>query len=110
MFFFSPGSLVYDLTGDGQKDLVVIKNKEASDYLLGQIRTFKGGSIEVLALNELGLSPNVAPKKFPGQITDIFINDCDNDGKPELLVSVIKKPSEFLSRGSESVLVAYKLR
>lgn len=107
--FFQPRSLAYDFKSDGRKEVFAIKNKDASDNLFGQLRNFKGGSIELLNWSELGLSSERAPKKIPGQVTDITIHDFDGDSKNELLVSFIKKSNNFSSKKSKSMIVAYDL-
>jgi hypothetical protein len=107
--FLQPKTITYDMNSDGKTELFVIKNKEASNYFLKNIRNFKTGSIEILNWNEMGLSSEQVPKTFSGPVTSIDLGDYDNDSKTELLVTMVKKSKTMLSRDSKSVLVAYDL-
>ncbi|MCF6247083.1 MAG: VCBS repeat-containing protein [Desulfobacula sp.] len=107
--FLQPKSAVYDMDGDGNAELFVIKNYEISENFFKNTRLYKKGSIEIFNLNELGLAFDNAPKKFPGPVTSIDIGDFDNDGKAELLVVMLKKKSGLLSNNSTSVLIVYDL-
>lgn len=107
--YFQTRNIVYDVGDDGKLEAVIIKNKEAADYLFGELRNFKSGSIEIMKWNEMGLFPNTAGKRVPGQITDIMVGDFDNNGKKELLVTLVKKRNNLSSKKSKSIVVAYDL-
>ncbi|MCD4718999.1 MAG: CsgG/HfaB family protein [Desulfobacula sp.] len=107
--YFQPRNIVFDIDLDGRKDVMVIKNKDASGNMFQQLRKFKTGGIEILAWNEMGLSPENAPKKMPGQITDIFIGDYDNNSKNELIITFIKRRNNFSSEKSKSMIIAYDM-
>ncbi|MCM2284928.1 MAG: FG-GAP-like repeat-containing protein [Desulfobacula sp.] len=107
--YFQPRNLVFDVDADGKKDVVIIKNKDAADGLFGQLRRFKGGSIEILRWSEMGLAPETSPKKLPGQVTDMAVTDYDNNGKNEILITLIKNANNFSSENSKSMIVAYDM-
>ena len=107
--YFQPRNLVFDMDADGKKDVVVIRNKDAADGLFGQLRRFKSGSIEILRWSEMGLAPEVSPKKLPGQVTDMAVTDYDNNGKNEILIALIKNANNFSSDKSKSMIVAYDM-
>jgi TolB-like protein len=107
--YFQPRNLVFDMDADGKKDVVVIRNKDAADGLFGQLRRFKSGSIEILRWSEMGLAPEVSPKKLPGQVTDMVVTDYDNNGKNEILITLIKNANNFSSDKSKSMIVAYDM-
>ncbi len=107
--YLQPKSVIYDIKGEGKPKLIVIKNIEVSDYLFANTRVYNKGSIEIHSFNDLGLSFESAPKKFQGPVTSIAIGDFDNDGKVELLVSMLKKASSILATKDRSVLVAFEL-
>ncbi len=107
--YFQPRSLLYDIGQDGNPNLLVIKNNEASDYLFKGFRQFKNGVIEILDWSELGLSMEKAPRKLPGMITDIQIADIDNNSNPELIISFVESNSGLLKKKTRSVIVAYDL-
>ncbi len=107
--YFQPKNTLYDTDDDGKPELFVIKNNEASNYLLKRNRTFKKGSIEIFQWTDIGLSAEGTPKILPGLITSINIGDYDNDSKMELLVTMIKKSDKILSLNSKSMLIVYDL-
>ncbi len=107
--YFQPRSLVFDFKSDGKKEVFTIKNKDAAGNLFGGYRHFKSGSIEILTWSQMGLLSEHAPKKIPGQVTDLAIGDFNHSGKKELLVSFIKKRNNFSSKNSKSMIVAYDL-
>jgi len=107
--YFQPRNLVFDMDGDGKKDVVVINNKDVADEFFGQLRRFKSGSIEILKWSEMGLSPEASPKKMPGQVTDMAITDYDNNGKKEILITLIKNANNFSSEKSKSMIIAYDM-
>lgn len=107
--FFQPRNLVADTDSDGKADVLVIRNVDAADNFFGRIRRFKSGSIELLKWNEMGLSPDRAPKKLPGQITDFVLSDFDNNGKGELLITLVKNRNNFSPEDSKSLIVAFDL-
>jgi len=107
--YFQPRNLIFDMDADGKKDVVVIRNKDAADGFFGQLRRFKSGSIEIYQWNEMGLAPETSPKKLPGQVTDMAVTDYDNNGKNEILITLIKNPNNFFSEKSKSMIVAYDM-
>lgn len=107
--FFQPKNIIFDKRSDGKLQLFVIKNKETSDYLFANARSFKRGSVEIHSFNDMGLSSENAPKKFAGMVTSMDIGDYDNDSKMELLVTMIKKGKDMFSSDVTSIMVAYEL-
>lgn len=109
--YFQPQSNFFDMDDDGNAELFLIRNRETSDYLLANVRSFKKGSLELLSQNSMGgYSSEKAAKKLPGPITSIYIGDYDNDSKMELLVSIIKSNDSLLSTSQKkSVMGAYEL-
>lgn len=108
--YLQPRSLIYDIKGEGKQNLLVIKNNNQTMELLRAFRNYNFGVIEIMEWNELGLSPISAPKKIPGQITDMSISDIYNNSKPKLLLSFIKQKKELLSSNPKSMIIAYDLK
>ena len=107
--FFQPRNIVHETGETGKSEVIVIKNNESANYRFEQIRNFKSGTIEMLRWDEMGLAPERAGKKIPGQITDIMVGDYDNGGEEKLLVSVVKNRNTFSSKKSKSIIIAYDL-
>ena len=57
----------------------------------------------------MGLAPETSPKKLPGQVTDMTITDYDNNGKNEILITLIKNANNFSQEKSKSMIVVYDL-
>ncbi len=107
--FFQPRNIMLGKNSDGKQDVIVIKNKESADYTFGNIRTYKTGDIEVMRWSEMGLAPQTAAKKIPGQVTGMAVGDSGKTGKKELLVTVVKKRNNFAPKKSKSIIIAYDL-
>lgn len=95
---------LYDINGDGTKELVIIKNLSPSGRILKNIRIFTRSEIYDLEWDGLGLAENWKTKKIQGYVADYQIKDIDNDGKDEIVLAVGLGAS--LAR---SVIVAYDL-
>ncbi len=107
--YFQPRNIVFDFGSDGKKEVFIIKNVDVSGGLFAQVRRYKTGGLEIMNWSEMGLSPDRAPKKIPGQITDIAIAKVDNSLKPALLVAFIKKRDNLSSKDSKSMIIAYDM-
>lgn len=106
--YIQPKNDIYDIGTDDKPELFVIKNIESSDYLFENTRLYKKGMIEIMTINEMGLSFDRAPKKFSGRVVSIAVGDYDNDAKMELMVTMMKKDDLF-SQSKKSIVVAYEL-
>ncbi len=83
--------LTRDITGDGKSEVLVGKNRDAAGRLFSRVRIYKGGHIECLAWDDFGLVTRWKTPEVSGQITDYALGDLNNDGKTELVFSVIQK-------------------
>jgi len=107
--FFHPRNILADLNQDGVNELIAIKNIEASDHLIAQLKNYRKGQLEVFSWQDFGLSQKMLPKKTPGQITDIAILKGSGDIPDKLLVTIIKKRNTFAKEKSKSVVVGYDI-
>ncbi len=107
--FFHPRSIGYDINSDGSNEVIVIKNVEASDHLVAQLKNYRKGELEVFSWAEFGLSQFTLPKKIPGQITDIAILKASGSTPDKLLVTIVKKRNSFSKKRSQSIVVGYDL-
>ncbi len=88
--------LTRDITGDGKSEVLVAKNRDAAGRLFSRVRIYKGGHIECLAWDDFGLVTRWKTPEVSGQITDYALGDLNNDGKTELVFSVIQKISSVV--------------
>ncbi len=105
--FFQPGNIVADVDADGKKEVIAIKNHDSAENTFKEVRRFKKGSIDILSWSEMGLTSAYIPKNLPGQITGISTADFNDDGIKELIVTMIRKKSNFDAKNSRSVILAY---
>ncbi|MFW6374253.1 MAG: FG-GAP-like repeat-containing protein [Thermodesulfobacteriota bacterium] len=88
--------LTRDITGDGKSEVLVAKNRDAAGRLFSRVRIYKGGHIECLGWDDFGLVSRWKTPEVSGQITDYALGDLNNDGKTELVFSVIQKISSVI--------------
>ncbi|GBC62529.1 hypothetical protein DENIS_3501 [Desulfonema ishimotonii] len=88
--------LIADVDNDGKNDVLVGKNRDSANRLFAKLRFFKGGLIECLGWDEFGLYPKWKTREISGTLSDYAVGDIDNDGRNELVFSVIKKISSVL--------------
>ena len=88
--------LISDLDKDGKNEVLVCRNKDASNGLFAKLRIFKSGQIECLAWDHFGLYPKWKTRTISGHVSDFTVGDIDNDGLPELIFAIIKKASPVL--------------
>ncbi len=105
--FFQPGNIVADVDSDGKNEIIAIKNHDSAENTFKEVRRFKKGSLDILSWSEMGLSSAYIPKNLPGQITGMTIADFNSDGVKELIVTMIRKKSNFNAKDSRSVILAY---
>lgn len=95
--YLSPRLFIQDMDADGKNEVIAVNNKEAMGRLLSRIRVFKTGHIACMEWNELGMRLKWKTQDVPGYISDYAIADMDNDGKPELVFSVVSKTGTALT-------------
>jgi TolB-like protein len=106
---YIPGRiLVRDLDGDGLNEVIVGKNTTSGTELLDRVRSFDIGEIHNLVWEENGLTTNWKTRKIDGYISDFQVKDVDNDGEPELVVSVVDLGG-ITTRTGTSKIYFYKL-
>ena len=108
--FLTMRLLLSDLDNDGQNEVVVTKNFDATKRVFDNSRVFTAGQIETFAWDGLGLSSRWTSQKMSGRgIRDLAVGDFDNDGKKELVAVVLIKEGAVIGMSGKSRLVAYQL-
>jgi|GEM_PF-552878 len=109
--YFNPRVKFLETTGkDGVQQAIVIRNGELMGGTLGRYKRFEQGHLEIMAWNGMEMAPVYKTTPVQGWISDFDIADLDNDGKPELLVSVVGR-SEFaiFAMDKSTTLISYDL-
>jgi len=108
-YYIPPPILVTDLNKDGKKEIVVNRSPEYSRFLPAGFKYYEAGQVVSLSWDQIGLIENWATRELSGMVTSIRIVDTNNDGIPELVVSVVLGKELLQIWKSESVIFAYDL-
>jgi TolB-like protein len=100
--------LIQDINKDGKNDVITVRNQRLSELI--SYRTFTGGEIEVRDWDGIGLSVLWTTRKLSGYISDFGVGDFDNDGKDELVASLVINTGSVITTTPKSVLIAYDLK
>ncbi|WP_208599546.1 FG-GAP repeat domain-containing protein [Desulfospira joergensenii] len=92
-----------DLYQEGKTSIVVVKNVDEAMGLLDRTRVYRKGHIESLQWNEIGLISQGRTQTISGYISDYTIADMDNDGKKEIVFSVVD-PTKLLEDKRSRIL------
>jgi TolB-like protein len=105
--------LLWDIDKDGHNEVVICQNKSSVRRMLEKERFFTSGVVHFLHWDKVNFSTKLKTKKMGGPVSAYVIKDVDNDGRPELVMSVAGRPSgkwKLLSRKTNrSQIVMYKL-
>jgi len=102
--------LVIDADGDGESEMIVVKNHNVTGGHLDRFRKFTNAHFESMTWDGLGLQTRWKTRKISGFIRDYSIGDFDNDGKIELVAAVIlSEGSIVLITEPKSTIIAYEL-
>lgn len=107
--FYLPQRIrIADLDRDGKNEVIVVKNQDVAGRLLSRLRIFKSGHIECLTWNTLGLSLKWKTQEISGYISDYAIADLNNDGRDELVFSVVAQTDTVLA-SARSFIVSWAI-
>ncbi len=94
---------------DKKNEIIVVKNTETADRSLFRSKVYKNGHIECLDLDDSGFTVKWKTQEISGQISDYTIADLNNDGRNELVFSVIAKKASLLGR-AKSFIVSQEIQ
>ncbi len=100
--------LVRDINGDGKNDVITVKNKRFSEMI--SFRKFTQGEIEIRSWDGIGLAVYWRTRKLSGYLSDFAIGDFDNDGKDELVATLVMKTGSVVLTDAKSKVIAYELQ
>lgn len=96
---------IADLNENGKNEVIVVKNHTVTGKLFSRYRRFSGAQVESLTWNGLGLAPLWHTRKVSGYFSDYQLGDIDDDGEPEIIISVVSKREATLQEGQSAVIV-----
>ncbi len=99
---------IADLDKDGKNEVVVVKNNSLTGRLLARVRVYQSGHIEAFDLDEIGSALKWKTREISGYISDYAIGDLNNDGRNELVFSVVAKTGA-LSGKDRSYIVTWDI-
>lgn len=97
---------ISDIDRDGKNEVIVVNNMNLASRLFSKVRSFDNGHIEVLMWNTIGLQEKWKMQKVTGHISDYTIADLNNDGREEVVFSVIENKGQ-LTGNQKSYIVTW---
>ncbi len=97
---------VADLDRDGKNEIVLVKNRDTAGRTFARFRLYKNGHVEFLTWNNIGMDLKWKTQEISGYISDYAIGDLNNDGRNELVFSVVAKTG-ILSGKDRSYIVTW---
>jgi TolB-like protein len=102
--------VVADSDGDGETEVIAVKNYDVARGHLEQFRKYTNAHLESMSWDGLGLNTRWKTRKISGFIRDYTLGDFDNDGKLELVAAVILSEGSVVLIGEpKSTIIAYEL-
>lgn len=108
-FFVPARMLIMDVDKDGSNELIVNQNKSTTMGLTERFRSFSDGKVVALTWDGISLTPVWESRKLQGCLSSLQVTDMDNDGNPDLVVSLLQERGISLIEKARSALVSYKL-
>ncbi len=101
-------TFITDVDKDGKNEIIAARTYSRTKGYLKNFRSYTEGQFESLSWNGLGLTRNWQTDKISGYISDYTLGDFNNDGKTELIATVVTRHGIILKK-TKSALVAYNL-
>jgi len=102
--------LILDLDKNGKNEVIINQNKSSTMGLTQRFKAFSDGKIVSLSWTGLALDPNWESRKLSGCLSDYQVKDLDNDGNPDLVVSLLQQRGAKFFQKARSLVVSYKLK
>ncbi|MBW1797900.1 MAG: VCBS repeat-containing protein [Deltaproteobacteria bacterium] len=102
--------LIVDLDKNGKNEIIINQNKSSVFGLSPRFQAFSDGKIVSLSWTGLALDPNWESRKLSGCLSSYHVRDLDNDGNPDLVVSLLQQRGAKFFQKARSLVVSYKLK
>ncbi|MEJ2155514.1 MAG: hypothetical protein P8X96_09280, partial [Desulfobacteraceae bacterium] len=97
-----------DIDQNGNVEVIVAANHDVAG-IMKTLRIFDRSRIISMSWNGVSLSNNWSTSDIEGRIADFIISDFDNDGRDELVATVVLKEKSTVGVKGKSVIIAYDL-
>jgi len=102
--------IINDLNGDGQNELVTVKNKEIAGKHLARLRMFSKAQIVGLSWDGAGIAEVWQTRQLSGRVADFAVADLEGDGRQDLVVMVISNEGSLIGTKPKANIIAYPLK
>ena len=106
--FYPARTILWDINRDGKNEVITVHNERYSKLM--EFRKFTNAKIEVRAWDGIGLLVLWRTRKLSGYFSDFAIGDFDNDGKDELVATLVIKTGSTVATKPKSTVIAYDLQ
>ena len=104
-YFISPPIFITDVDEDGEREVMVCKNKSSVGRLWKRARWYSSGALHFLTYDPGGLSVKWTTQRQAGPIVGYQVADVDGDGLQELVIASVTKTEKMLVKPSSQVVV-----
>jgi len=80
---------IADMDKDGKNEMILVKNKDSTGRTFARLRMYNKGHIESLVWDVIAMRLKWRTHTISGYISDYVVDDLNNDGKKELVFSVV---------------------
>lgn len=102
--------LIVDLDKNGKNEIIINQNKSSTYGITERFKAFDEGKMVSLSWTGLALDPNWESRKIPGCLSAYHVKDLDNDGNPDLVLSLLQQRGAKFFQKAKSLVVSYKLK
>ena len=102
--------IINDLNGDGQNELVVVKNKELTGKHLERFRNFTKAQIVGLSWDGTGMAEVWQTRELTGRVADYAVADLEGDGRQDLVLILVSKEGKIVATNPKANIIAYPLK
>ncbi len=96
---------IRDIDKDGKTEVIVSRNTDTTGRYFTRFRLFKSGYITCLAWDNVGMYEKWKTREISGYISDYALADIDNDGKDDLVISVVAQSDSAFGDPKSFVVV-----
>jgi TolB-like protein len=110
IFQYLPARIIIDdVDGDGQNELLTVRNFEFGRKMLQTLRLYQEGQVVALQWGANSLQEMWNTPKHSKLVSDFVVGDLDGDGRRDLIASVIDKTGDRILSDAVSHVIAYPL-